>query len=68
VPVIWDDGNTQIKEIWTDFPSAMPLYSMNGRASLNRASQNVEASKRLLRDRISASIAKFERIWHNFLS
>lgn len=66
--MIWDDGNTQIKEIWADFPTAMPLYSMQGRVSLNKASQYVEASKRLLRNRISASIAKFERIWHNFLS
>ena len=68
VPVIWDDGNTQITEIWSEFKSAIPVYKLDGQDSLDGAREHVEASKALIRARIQASVAKFDRIWANFNS
>lgn len=61
VPAVWDDGNEQIRDMWSEFPSAIPLYSLRGTETLESASQKTETSILLIRKRV-------EEGWQAFLA
>jgi hypothetical protein len=59
VPVVWDDGNTQLREIWSSYQSAMPLYTNPGRKDLSVAAEAIVADGKKLRRAIDESWEKF---------
>lgn len=48
VPVIWNDQNLQVVEIWKEFPAAIPLSQYTGLDSIRVAEQKADVSKQSL--------------------
>jgi len=45
VPAVWDDGNMQIREIWSEFNSAIPVSRFDGWPAVDRAAAFTEESR-----------------------
>ena len=61
VPVVWDDGNTQIREMWEPYGSAMPLYGKPDRRKLAAVVERLPSDAKRLREGIRES-------WDSFVS
>ena len=63
VPVIWNDQNLQIVEIWKEFPSAIPLSQYTGMQSVVAAEGQTEMSRELLVTRVNESQSAMDSFW-----